>query len=627
MLRRKFEAPSSAHFSPALKIVLLMAKGEKTSLRRNDVQILLPSFRKYWHLLAITAGLSISSAVFEGFSIGMLIPFLQTFSDSGDTFQTGVRWVDVYLLGTEASTLNRMYRICGLILLATWIRAVLGYFSSLYMVKARARIVQNLRERVLKQLSNVSLAFYTTVRGGDLMNTVTNEASRTANALGVLFTYLMQGTLLCAYAALMVLISWQLSLMAFFVFVVLSVALTRIIRSVESRGAEITDASAAFYSTIKEFLAGIRTVITYNMQKAERESLYAAARRSADASIESTRRKSLINPISQGVVSTVLIVLVLIAVQYYVMPGIINMALLLTFLFALFRMMPIVHQLNGQRGVWAENRAGLSKVANLLSRDDKPYLPDGSRDAPPLQEAIVFDDVSFAYERNELVLQNIDTRIEQGKMTALVGASGAGKSTLVDLIPRLHDPVEGSIYYDGRDLREFKVRSLRDRIAIVSQSTHIFNQSVWDNIAYGKPGASKDEIRTAAEQANALGFIEEMEDGFDTVLGERGIRLSGGQRQRIAIARAILVDPEILILDEATSDLDSISEKLIQKSLEQLMKGRTVIAIAHRLSTIENADWVVVLEEGEIVEQGPYDTLIEQRGKLWEYHSVQFQLA
>jgi len=224
-------------------------------------------------------------------------------------------------------------------------------------------------------------------------------------------------------------------------------------------------------------------------------------------------------------------------------------------------------------------------------------------------------------------LHNISLTIERGKMTALVGSSGAGKSTLADLIPRFYDPTQGKILIDGVDLREFELNSLRRKLAVVSQDTFIFNTSIRNNIAYALEEVDEVAIREAAQLANALEFIEEMPEGFETQLGDRGVRLSGGQRQRIAIARALLRNPEILILDEATSALDSVSERLIQESLETLSVGRTVIAIAHRLSTIVRADKVVVLEQGRLVEQGGYQELLEQRGKLWKYHQMQHELS
>jgi subfamily B ATP-binding cassette protein MsbA len=259
--------------------------------------------------------------------------------------------------------------------------------------------------------------------------------------------------------------------------------------------------------------------------------------------------------------------------------------------------------------------------------DNKPRQTSGDRNANPLSTEIEFANVSFSYVTGNPVLTNINVHIQQGATTAIVGASGAGKSTLADLIPRFYDPTEGRILYDGVDLREFDVHSLRARIGIVSQSSHMFNDTVRANISYGSSEATTEDIYEAARTANALSFIEDMEDGFDTMLGDRGTRLSGGQRQRLAIARALVQNPEILILDEATSDLDSVSEQLVKQSLDRLMEGRTVIAIAHRLSTIENADWVVVLEEGRLAEEGRYHDLLDRKGCLWEYHKIQYHLA
>ncbi len=590
----------------------------------KDAKILLPSFATYWFPISLAVGFSLGAAVFEGFSIGMLIPFLQTFAEEGEQFRTGVAWVDTHLLGAEASKVGRMYRICGLILASTLFSSTLRYFSGVYVTISRARIIQDLRQRIVNRLTEVAMSYYATTRTGEVMNSVTNEVSRSAAALTALFGFITQGSLMMMYVALMLWISWKLTVMALIAFLALSLSLNLLLKRIRTSGAEITRTNAQFADRISEFLSGVRTVISYNMQDREREKLDGAAEASADALIHTAKKSRLIQPLSQGVVSTVLIVLVVFAVQNLVLTGALSMAFLLTFLFALFRMMPNIHSINHQRGQWAENRAALSNVADLIERKDKPYLENGSIPTPPLKEGIVFENVSFAYQSEETVLKDIDLTIKKGRMTALVGASGAGKSTLVDLIPRFYDPTKGRILYDGTDLREFKIRSLRDRISIVSQSTHIFNDTVWANIGYGTENAPPEKIRYAAEQANALQFIEDLEDGFDTVLGESGFRVSGGQRQRIAIARALLQDPEILIMDEATSDLDSISEKLVQQSMEKLMKGRTVIAIAHRLSTIQNADLVVVLEEGELVESGTYAELLERKGKLWEFHKVQY---
>jgi subfamily B ATP-binding cassette protein MsbA len=260
-----------------------------------------------------------------------------------------------------------------------------------------------------------------------------------------------------------------------------------------------------------------------------------------------------------------------------------------------------------------------------LRTDNKDYFPNGHLEFSGLKRAINLVSVDFGYEPQNLVLHDISLTIERGKMTALVGGSGAGKSTLADLIPRFYDPTRGTILIDGVDLKTYEIKSLRQKLAVVSQDTFIFNANVRDNIAYALEGVEEADIVEAARQAYALEFIQQLPEGFNTQLGDRGVRLSGGQRQRLAIARALLRDPEILILDEATSALDSVSERLIQESLEKLSMGRTVIAIAHRLSTITRADQVVVLEQGRIVEQGKYQELLEQRGRLWKYHQMQHE--
>jgi subfamily B ATP-binding cassette protein MsbA len=299
--------------------------------------------------------------------------------------------------------------------------------------------------------------------------------------------------------------------------------------------------------------------------------------------------------------------------------------MLLTFLFALFRLLPLVQNLNAMRGSWAFQRGSLETVATFLADTDKPYLPDGSFPLTSFDDTLELQHVWFAYRPPEMVLRDINLTIHRGETVAFVGTTGAGKSTLADVIARLYDPTHGRILLDGRDLRDYKLDYLRQAIAVVSQDTFLFNRSVRYNLAYGLNDVSDERLRWAAQQANALEFIENLEDGFDTQLGDRGTRLSGGQRQRIAIARALLRDPKILILDEATSALDSVTEQLLQEALERLMDDRTVIAIAHRLSTIEHADKVVVLEDGEVVEEGPYGKLLARRGQLWEYHSAQYQ--
>jgi subfamily B ATP-binding cassette protein MsbA len=591
----------------------------------SEARILWSCLRTHWPVASAAVVLSLLASAFEVFSIGMLIPFLQTFADaSAPPFRTDIAWVDTHLLAVDGSALSRTYRICALILVGTWLRALFGWIGGVYAVKSRVRIVEDLRLQIVDQLQKVSLQFFARTRGGDLLNSITTEISRTTAAVSVIFNTVQQSALLVMYALFMTWISWQLTLFVFVVFGLLSLGLSWLMRAIRSSGRWLTEANSRFTSRITEFIEAIRTITAYNRQPHERDRLQDSITDLADATVTTFKRSSLVQPLSQGIVGSIVVVLIVVAVQFYVIPGHLDIAFILGFLFALFRLMPAVNNLNDQRGVWASNRAGLSKVARLLDSADKPYQEDGSIPATRLRSGIVFDGVSFSYEKKNSVLHNINIEIQAGKMVALVGGSGAGKSTLADLIPRFYDPTEGKILFDGTDLRKLDICSLREKVGIVSQNTFIFNDTVESNIAYGDLDASFDAIHEAAKQANALGFIENMEDGFKTVLGDRGVRLSGGQKQRIAIARAILRNPEILILDEATSNLDTISEKLVQQSMEQLLKNRTVIAIAHRLSTIENSDWVFVLEDGRIVEEGTYTDLIRRKGKLWAYHTAQY---
>lgn len=593
----------------------------------SESRFLLQLARRHWVLILSTALFSLAAAVAEGFSIGLLIPFLQTFSDSASQFSTGIAFIDTHLLGVGASQASRLARICGLILIATWMRSLFGYLSGLYAVICRARVTEELRLEIVDQLQAVAMKFYAKAKDGETLNSLTVEIGRLTSALAVIFGGITQVAMFAIYVALMFWISWELSLVVVVVFILLSLALTRIISSVKRKGEEITRASGHFTSIITEFVSAARTIKLYNQQEHERQRVGSTIHHLADILIDTMKKAHLVQPISQAVVGTLLILVVFFAVLYFVIPGKLDIAFLLAFLFALFRLMPTVHQLNTLRGEWAKNHGAIANIRTLLDRSDKPYLENGTRIAPPLRSEITFDTVSFCYDPPQRVLHDINLRIESGKTTALVGGSGAGKTTLVDLLPRLYDPDEGAILWDGVDLREFDVSSIRQRIAVVSQSAFMFNDTVAANISYGSREATREDIERAARDANAIDFILEMEDGFETTLGDRGVRLSGGQRQRIAIARAMLRDPEILILDEATSNLDSISEQLVQQSLERLMEGRTVVAIAHRLSTIENADWVVVLEDGRVVEQGPYEALLERKGHLWNYHSIQFQAA
>lgn len=594
----------------------------------QENRIVLREFKYFRRIAILALVFTLISATFEGFGVGFLLSFLQGLtSPDAKPIQTGINWFDVWILGVNAPLKERLYRISGLILLTTLVRLSFTYLGRLYSLISQYTLAYQLRLRLFEQLQSVSLRYYVTTRPGNLVNVLTNEINQITLAFEVMSVFLIRGSTLVAYLASALLLSWQMTIVASMLFSLLSVGISTLLKQVREASFERSKASGWYTAVSLEFINGIRTIRAFAAQDFERDRFYKANLQLLNASNQSKSVQALVEPLSEGVASAMLIGMLVVAFAILIPKGQLQSASLLTFLFVLLRMIPIVRQLNSARAKLSTFHGSVITLKAVLRKEDKPYLKDGKLQFQKLSRAIDFRSVDFGYAPNEPVLHNITLTIQKGQTTALVGGSGAGKSTLVDLIPRFYDPTQGNILIDGVDLKEFEINSLRRKLAVVSQDTFIFNGSVRENIAYALKEVDEAAILLAAQQANALDFIHELPEGFETQLGDRGVRLSGGQRQRIAIARALLRDPDILILDEATSALDSVSERLIQDSLEKLAVGRTVIAIAHRLSTIVRANKVVVMEQGHIVEQGGYQELLEQRGRLWKYHQMQHEVG
>jgi ATP-binding cassette, subfamily B, bacterial MsbA len=593
----------------------------------QDNYLILREFKHFRKIATLALIFSIFAATFEGVSIGFLLSFLQSLtSPNAQPVQTGIDWFDIWILGAKTSAINRLYRVSLLILLSTWLRATFNYFSQVYTELSQLHLADRLRKQIFEQLQSLSLSYFAKTRSGELINTITTEIERIRQGFSGGAFLVTRGLTTFVYLISMFLISWQLTLISALLFTLLGVGLSNLNARVRESSFGMTTANANFTSTAIEFINGIRTVHTCGTQEFERQRYYKASDKVISTTTKVVFTWTLVKPIAEGVATTVLVGMIILAFTSLVTNGTLQVASLLTFFFVLFRFIPFVQDINGTRAYLSTLHGSADNIKNLLTSDKKYYFQNGSIEFKGLKRSIDLVSVDFGYDDENLVLHNITLTIEKGKMTALVGASGAGKTTIADLIPRFYNATDGYIYIDEVDIKQFEINSLRRKIAVVSQDTFIFNTNVWENISYGTPDATNDEIQEAAKLANALEFILEMPEGFNTQLGDRGVRLSGGQRQRIAIARALLRNPEILILDEATSALDSVSERLIQDSLEKLSVGKTVIAIAHRLSTISKADKVVVLEQGRIVEQGKYQELLELKGKLWKYHQMQYEV-
>jgi subfamily B ATP-binding cassette protein MsbA len=590
--------------------------------------IVLREFKHFRRLAALAIIFTLLSAVFDGFGVGFVLSFLQGFTNpNAAPIQTGVGWFDNWILGINAPVNQRLYRISSLILILTFVRLSFSYLGLLYSRLCELNLGYRLHQRLFEQLQALSLSYFAKTRSGELIHTIKSESAQLVQTLRISFLIITQSLTLLVFLVSMLLLSWQLTIISIMLFSLLSVGISTLLGRIREASFETSKASGNYTSVVLEFINGVRTVQAFAAHEFEQRRFSDANQRLLKAQINSTSAQIVVSPLREGVAITILISMLILSFATLIPNGQMQPASLLTFLFVLFRMMPALRQLDGARVQISSLYGALHNIKEFLRTDNKPYLKDGKLQFLGLQRAIEFVAVDFGYDPDELVLHNISLTIKPGQMMALVGASGAGKSTLVDLIPRFYDPIQGQILIDGVDLRKFDISSLRRKLAVVSQDTFIFNTSVRNNIAYAIDDADEEAIWEAARLANALEFIQQLPQGFDTQLGDRGIRLSGGQRQRIAIARALLRDPEILILDEATSALDSVSERLIQDSLEKLSVGRTVIAIAHRLSTIIRADKVVVLERGRIVEQGEYQELLEQRGNLWKYHQIQHEMG
>ncbi|MGI8933999.1 MAG: heterocyst formation ABC transporter subunit HepA [Phormidesmis sp.] len=611
-----------------LKLPVAIRRAIRTTDFWRENHLILREFRNFRRIALLAVLFALVAAFFEGITVGFIASFLQGLTNPEEPpLQTGIAWFDVVFLATEASATDRIYRLSGLLLVGVWLRAGCDYLGVVYSKKASLTLVDCLRRQIFDQLKSFSLSFYTTANPGALINTVRGEVKQVQQAFDLLSTSLVFGAKLLAYLIAMLLLSWQLFLASFLVFGLMSVGLSSLTSRVREASFGVPKANKIFTSSALSFVNGIRTVHASGTQEFERRRYHAATHDVYQSQINVIKLSALVQPLIEGVGATLLVGLVIVSYGLLIATGQMKAAELLTFLFVLIRTTPMLSALNGALIGFMSSQGSLSCVTDLLRRDDKPYFEDGHRAFTGLQRSIDFETVDFAYNPGEPVLSEITLSIKRGETTALVGASGAGKTTLADLLPRFYDPTQGRVLVDGIDLRELKINSLRQRMAVVSQDTFIFHTTVKENIVYGVESASDTDVYEAAQMANALDFILALPQGFDTVLGDRGVRLSGGQRQRIAIARALLRNPEILILDEATSALDSVTERLIQESLERLSAGRTVIAIAHRLSTIANADKVVVMEKGRIVEQGGYQDLLRNRGKLWKYHRMQFETS
>ena len=594
---------------------------------------LLKQLAPYKLLLVAALFATLMFAALDTFSFVMVFPFLQALFEGGAVELDGAgERIEALLENTigrllvpGADPMQAITALCIAIAIVFLFKNVFDYLRQYLVVRLEQSVTRDLRNIVYSHLLELDLRFYNRTRAGQIINRLTSDTdllrTMVTKNISTFVTSVLQ-VLISIWVLLE--ISWQLTLLALVVMPMTFAIWRRLLAPLRRGDRKVLEQSGEVTSHLQETVSGVRQVKAAAAENFEAQRFRGLTETYFGNVVRTERIRALASPLSEtmGAIGTVLLLWFggRMVVEEQLTAG-----AFIAFIAISLKLYQPVKWLTKFPSMVQPGLSAADRIFEFLDTPIEMVDAPGARVFDTVGDAIRFENVSFSYSDDAPVLNDVSLTASRGTVTALVGPSGAGKTTLVDLVARFYDPTAGRITIDGIDIREFSVKSLRRKMGVVTQETVLFHDTVRANIAYALPGATQEAVERAARAANAHEFIMQMADGYDTVLGERGTRLSGGQRQRLAIARAILRDPPILIFDEATSALDSESERLVQEAIEHLLEGRTVFVIAHRLSTILNADQIVAMENGRVLQRGTHDELLAEGGLYRKLYRLQHQ--
>lgn len=605
--------------------------------------------KPFWKYLAASIIFTIFSALLDGASIYLSIPLLDTLfqqkgvstgnqidSISNLSHKTG-NWISQFAneIATNfkafifsGSTSEVLLKICFLIVITFLGKNLFGYLQAYFLAHVEQGMIRNLRNEAYQHLHKLPMSFFKNEKTGNLISRIMNDVNAVNASVSAVFLNLIREPLkIIVFLGIALAISWRLTLFSLVVLPFSLVVISYIGLLVRKQSGLLQSKIADLTNSIHEAITGVKIVKAFGMEDYENKKFFKETQNFFKLSLKITRIRNIASPTTEFLSVIVGVVIIYFGAQLVLIEKSITASQFIGFLFAIFQLMPPIKELSSVNNRIQESSAAADRIFEIIDIEPSIKNIDNPVSINQFNRDIEFEHVYFKYDgTDEYVLNDINFKVEKGKIIALVGSSGAGKTTLVDLIPRFYDPTKGRILIDGIDIKNIRIEDLRKLIGVVTQEIILFNESVRNNIAYGLTNCSEEKIIEAAKAANAHNFIMELPQKYDTIIGEKGTKLSGGQRQRIAIARALLKNPPIMIFDEATSALDNESEALVQEAIERLMKDRTVFVIAHRLSTIRNADRILVIEKGKIVQDGKHDELLGEENSIYKkLYDLQFR--